>query len=368
MEGAAGMKKVLFVLADISDFWNSRAGLARAAQARGWRVFVAAPGALNDQRLPHEGFTGIELAPFSVMNAAKIIFDLRKILKIHRPDLLHAVTLKYACLAGLAAGRKPDKKIYTVAGLGFLFSPQGAALKFFIAPFLKYALRNAQIIAQNPDDEKILLEEKFAEGRRCHVIKGSGVDLSLFYPRENPETGPPVVLMPTRLLRDKGIEVFIRAARIARRENIEARFIIAGASGGGSPGAISESEMKELCADAEVEWLGHVDDMASLYARCAIVVYPSYYREGVPRALLEACAMGKAIVTTDHPGCREAVAHGVNGLLVPVKNAEATADAIQALLQDAAKREAMGKMGRQLAERAFDVNLIVKKTLEIYEA
>src|SRR5262249_29639990 len=126
-------------------------------------------------------------------------------------------------------------------------------------------------------------------------------------------------------------------------------------------------DMEKMTARGPVEWLGKVSDMPALYATAAIVVYPSWYREGIPKVLLEAASMGKAIVTTDHPGCREVVEHGENGFLVPVKDAPATADAIERLLKSSKLRREMGQQSRLLAEKEFDVNLIVRQTLNVYQ-
>jgi glycosyltransferase involved in cell wall biosynthesis len=178
----------------------------------------------------------------------------------------------------------------------------------------------------------------------------------------------PVVLLPTRLIREKGVIVFIEAARILKARGVNAKFQIAGGMEGHNPNKISKEEMETLTADGATEWLGRVTDMPALYASAALIAYPSYYREGVPKVLLESAAMGKAIITTDHPGCREAVADNDNGLLVPVKDAQATADAIETLLKDPVRRKEMGARSRERAEKEFDVRLIVDQTLKVYEA
>jgi glycosyltransferase involved in cell wall biosynthesis len=133
-----------------------------------------------------------------------------------------------------------------------------------------------------------------------------------------------------------------------------------------NPLAITKTEMERMVAGTPVEWIGRVDDMPGLYARATLIVYPSWYREGIPRVLLEAAACGKAIVTTDHPGCREAVIHNETGLLVPVKNAEATADAVEAILKNPDLRKKMESAGRALAEREFGIDKVVAQTMKIY--
>ncbi|MCD8525729.1 MAG: glycosyltransferase [Alphaproteobacteria bacterium] len=173
--------------------------------------------------------------------------------------------------------------------------------------------------------------------------------------------------MATRLLHDKGVAVFIEAARIMTEHGIKARFQIAGGEVTSNPLAISKEQMEAMVEGKPVEWLGKVDDMPALLAECAVFVYPSYYREGIPKVLLEAAASGKPIVTTDHPGCREAVEDGVNGFLVPVRNALKTAEATQKILEDGKLQKAMSKASRNRAEEEFNVAKIVTETLDVYK-
>lgn len=366
---------LLYVINHPDWFWSHRLPLALGARDAGYRVMVAMPGGASDQRLRDMGFTGFDLPEASgALGIFKTIFALRKLIVAQGPEIVHAITLKYAFMAGLAvrlAGRANVRAVHTVAGLGYLFSGEGLKpkiLRGLIGPFLKLALggKNMRVIFQNPDDLNIFVRRGFVRPERTALIRGSGVDTSVFTPREGAEEAPPIVLMPTRLVRDKGIWVFVEAAALLKAEGVNARFQIAGGVSRSNPLALTEAEMHDLCADAAAEWLGRVEDMPGLLSRAALVAYPSYYREGVPKVLLEAAAMGKAIVTTDHPGCREAVADGVNGLLFPVKDAWACAQAILALLDDPARRVAMGRAGRERAVTEFDAKLIVAQTLKVY--
>lgn len=374
-----GDRKLLYVINHIDWFWSHRLPLARAAQQRGWKVSVAVTGAGRDARLAGQGFQGLDLPPadqgFGPLAVLKIISAIHALIKHEKPDVVHAITLKYAFIAGLAARLSPDVKIvHTIAGLGYLFAGEGLKpkiLRLVVGPFLKCALKHprAQIIFQNPDDQDLMIKRGFVHASQCHLIRGSGIDLEAFpFTGEPEDAGLPVVLMPTRLVHDKGIAVFIEAAKILRTEGLEARFQIAGGVTRNNPLAISESEMKAMIEGSPVEWLGRIDDMPALFAASTLVCYPSYYGEGVPKVLLEAAASGRAIVTTDHPGCREAVKDGENGLLVPVKDARAAAAAVALLLRDAPLRRSMGKASRLRAEEHFDVRLIVNETLRVYDA
>lgn len=369
-------KKLLFIINHLDWFWSHRLPLAQGAQKAGWNVSVAVTGASKDQRLKEGGFRGLELPPseqgFGPLTLLSIIWGVHRLMAKEKPDLVHAITLKYAFITGLAGlFHKNVKLVHTIAGLGYLFSSaskQARILRFLIGPLLKLALKrkNTQIIFQNPDDQALLIKCGFVSEAQCHLIRGSGVNISQFEAVPEPDIQPPLIIMPTRLVRDKGISVFVEAARIIKARGLEARFQIAGGVTANNPLAISQSQMEQMVANGAAEWLGKISDMPKLFADCAFVVYPSYYREGIPKVLLEACATGRPIITTDHPGCREAVDHKGNGLLVPVKDAEATADAIEFLLKDPALRKAMGEKSRQKAEAEFDVDIIVAQTLSVY--
>ena len=366
-------KKILYIINHMDWFWSHRLPLARGAQQDGWSVYVAAPDAGWDRKLADQGFIGLELPssknPFGIF---KTIAAIAALLKQVKPDLMHAITLKYAFMSGLAARSYPEvKAVHTIAGLGYLFSGEGwrpHILRLIAGPLLRLSLKrkNTQIIFQNPDDENLMIRRGFVEAGQCHLIRGSGVDTAEFPFAEEPPYKTPLVIMPTRLVHEKGISVFVEAARILQNRGIDARFQIAGGLSENNPRAISETEINRMVADEAVQWLGKVKNMPDLLANCTLVVYPSWYGEGVPKVLLEAASSGRAIVTTDHPGCREAVRDGENGLLVPVKNAAATADAIEKLLQDPQRRKAMGLRGRARAEQEFDARIIVEKTLKIY--
>ncbi|MEZ5919079.1 MAG: glycosyltransferase family 4 protein [Alphaproteobacteria bacterium] len=373
--------KLLYIINHIDWFWSHRLPLAAGARDAGWDVVVCVEGASKDTKLTENDFTGRELPPadkgFAPFAVLAIIAAIHHLIKEERPVLLHAITLKYAFMAGLAARFHKDiRVVHTLAGLGYLFSGEGTKpkiLRALVGPFLKLALKhkNAQIIFQNPDDLEIMLSRGFVRKEQTYLIRGSGVDTEAFryVPEEeksSAENDTPIVVMPTRLVHDKGVAVFVEAARLLKKRGSKARFQIAGGLVTNNPLAISKEEMDKFCADGAVEWLGKVSDMPGLLARATLIVYPSYYREGIPKVLLESCATGRAIVTTDHPGCREAVTDGDNGLLVPVKDPQATAAAIEKLLADPQTRKAMGARSRARAEDEFDVRKIVKATLDVY--
>ncbi len=369
-------KKILYIIAEMEDFWSSRAPLARAMHEKGYDIHVSAPGAAVNIKLKAAGYFGHNLPPmgrkFSPIPAVKTILEIRELLQRLKPDLSHTITLKYSFLTGLAArGNNDTKFIFTIAGLGYLFSGQSKKAKIMLAalkPLLKTALRHpqARITFQNPDDREILTVGGFVNPDSTALIYGSGVDLQKFFPAPALAEQPPIVLMATRLIKDKGVQVFIDMAEILKKRGVSARFQVAGGTTDHNPLALSKTEMEKMVASTSTEWLGKISDMPDLYSRSTLIVYPSWYREGIPRVLLEAAASGKAIVTTDHPGCREAVADNDNGILVPVRDAEAAANAVEELLKNSTLRKKMEKRGRERAEKEFDSRLVVAQTLKIY--
>lgn len=368
--------KILYLF-DAVD-WTSRVPLVDAAHAQGHDVAI---GLIGDKRhetrnnLPYKRFS-IRKPPgrFSVFAVMGLIKNIQSTIQNDAPDMVHAVTLKYAFFTGIAL-RKNTKiqRIYTIAGLGYLFRSSGwkpKVIKTLLKPFLKMALRNSctTLIFQNPDDRIFLLREGLAESEKSFLIRGSGVDLERFKAAPPPDDACPLVLMPTRLVKEKGIDIFIQAAEILTKMGVKARFHIAGGETRHNPQAISKTEMDAMvnASNGAAEWLGRIDDMPELLSRSALIVYPSSYGEGVPRVLLEALAAGRPIVTTDHPGCKETVDEGQNGFLVPINDAGAVAKAIEKILSDKKLRHIMGVHSRKKAENEFAIEKIIAETLSVY--
>jgi glycosyltransferase involved in cell wall biosynthesis len=216
----------------------------------------------------------------------------------------------------------------------------------------------------------LFLRERLVSAEKSSVVPGSGVNLTRFdvgvaqpWPLEE---GRRVVLMAARLLRSKGVAEFAEAASLLRAKDANLRFVLLGGFDFGNAASVGAAELQQWVKRGDIVWINHLDDVRPLLARAEIVVLPSYYREGVPRSLLEACAMGKPVVTTDNTGCREAVEQGVNGLLVPPRDARALAEAIGALLADGEIRRRMGAAGRRRMEERFDERLIVEQAARAY--
>lgn len=367
--------RVLYLF-DHTDI-GSRLPLARAAQEQGYEVIIGLIGLKPENAKIPKDFKVLELpkpknkfSPFEILKTIKAI---RAAVKEHSADLLHVVTLKYSFLAGLAIlGAAPRAVIFTIAGLGFTFRSAGwkpKLLRIAISPLLKLALKgkNTWLVIQNADDRELLIKGGYVKDARAKLVVSSGVDTSRFKPTAEPQSDMPIALMVTRLVHEKGVHIFAKAAKALKEEGVQARFQIAGGITVHNPQAITQSEMETMVRESGVEWLGPVEDVPALLASSAVIVYPSYYGEGVPRVSLEAIAAGRPLITTDHTGCREPVIDGDNGILTPIKDVAATVNAMRKLLADKALREKMGTRARQIAEQHFDVNIINAQTLAVYE-
>lgn len=368
-------KKLLFVVNVDWFFLSHRLPIALRAKETGFEVHIATGVTDKLKLLKSYGFVVHPLAlvrsGVGAFNALKTILELRIIFKAVKPDVVHLVTIKPVLLGGLLARwLRVPALVSAVSGLGFVFTTNGRLarlLQCIVAKVYSFAFnhRNQVVIFQNPDDRDTLAVATGLSEAKVEIIRGSGVDLNLYKVTSEP-TGIPVVLFPARLLIDKGIFEFVCAARLLRAKGISARFVLVGMLDFANPSSISQAQLDDWLAKGVVESWGYRTDMPEVIANSNLVVLPSY-REGMPKVLLEAAASGRAVVTTDVPGCRDSIKPGVTGLLTPVRDAYSLALAIEKLLANPCQRMAMGLAGRQLAESEFDVRAVVDNHLAIYE-
>jgi len=256
------------------------------------------------------------------------------------------------------------------AGLGYLYvstTLRAQMARRLIELLLRWLLRYqaTRVIVQNPDDMQRLKNAGVCTAQSGVLIRGAGVDLTLYAPR--PElAGLPLVILVSRMLWDKGVGEFVAAAEQLRASKIAARFALVGETDRGNRRAVPTAQLQAWKDSGRVEWWGRQDDMPRIYADCHIVCLPTYYGEGIPKVLLEAAACGRPIVTTDVPGCREVVSHEDNGLIVPPRSADALAQALRRMIEDVELRRRMGKRGREIAEADFSVEKVVRETLAVY--
>lgn len=368
-------KKILFVVNAPEFFLSHRLPIALAAREAGYEVHVATAdgGAVRQIRrldLVHHtaAIARSGQNPFSEMRSVLSLYRLFRELK---PDLVHLITIKpvlYGGIAGRLAG--VSAVVAAVSGLGTVFLAQSMAARarrVLVSGLyrLAFSQKRLAVIFQNPDDRDGLLAIGALKLVQVRMIRGSGVNLANYAFVPEPE-GTLVVVMAARLLRDKGVYEFVEAARLLKSRGVEVVMRLIGAPDPGNPTSVEKSEVDSWAAEGVVELPGFRTDIARQYQAANIVCLPSY-REGLPKGLVEAAACGRAVVTTDVPGCRDAIEPEVTGVLVPVKNAPALADAIQMLVETPERRLRMGKAGRELAERAFSIDRIVEQHLAIYK-
>ncbi|HET6386338.1 MAG TPA: glycosyltransferase family 4 protein [Armatimonadota bacterium] len=373
------MPKILLVANTGWYLYNFRLPLARFLRERKIDVVMVSPWDAYVPRFQAEGFRWVEMRlDRRSMNPLRELMAMLFLIAIYRrerPSAVHHFTIKCVLYGTIAAKFSGTRAVVNaVTGLGHVFLDGG--WKTAIAqPLVRWLYRRTlsarrvrTVVFQNPDDLQVFVDAGLIIPERTVLIRSSGVDLKRFCPRPGlPDEPPaPVVLFASRLIVEKGIYEYVEAARLLKARGVEATFQIAGAPDPGNPTSISEQVCEQWRQEGVVDLLGHLDSMDDVIAQSTVVVLPSY-REGTPRILLEAAAMGKAIVTTDVPGCREAVEHEKNGLLVPVKNPAALADAIERLLADPHLRRTMGEVGRVKMVREFDDQDVARRTAAIYE-
>lgn len=356
-------------------FVTHRLPLARAARDAGYRVVIAARFGEHEASLRAEGFQlehiGLRRRARSPLHDLAALLELRRLYRRLRPTVVHHVALKPVVFGTLAAlGLRPLGVVNAVAGLGYTFSSsrlRARLIRLAMIPSLRFLLGRpaSVVIVQNDVDRETLERNGIADASAVVLIRGAGVDLGDFTPRpERP--GPPVVLFAGRLLREKGVGDFVEAARSLRRAGVDARFVLAGEPDEDNPGSLTAAQVAAWAAEGVVEHWGRRNDMPAVMAEASVVCLPSRYGEGVPKVLLEAAASGRPVVTTDWPGCRDAVRHGETGLLVAPGDVDALAGALRELLDDPERRRRFGAAARALAEREFDVRAVAARTLECY--
>ena len=368
------MKKLLFLDNSADFFLSHRSAVAVAAREAGYEVHVATPDSKSVQRIQELGFQyhliNMDRSGQNPLREILTLVDLFLLFRRTSPDIVHLVTIKPVLYGGLIARFLQVRCVVAaVSGLGTVFTANSFLARLrkgFISFLYRHAFRQNRlfVIFQNPDDRQLLLDSGALVFEQSRLIRGSGVDLESY--RYLPESdGVPVVVMAARLLRDKGVYEFLDAARILRSRNVKVRFKLIGAPDLENPSSVKPEHIERWKEEGIVELLGFSDQVAQHYADGHIVCLPSY-REGLPRGLIEAAACGRPVVTTDVPGCRDAIIPGQTGLLVPVMNAAALADAIQSLVESPALRQKMGVAGRAFAESEFSIQNVISQHLDIY--
>ena len=369
--------KLIIVVNELRFFLSHRLPIALAARDAGYEVHIASRSGtideveqLNQELLQFHPIS-FHRSSMRLWQELKTLRELHRLYKKIQPDIVHHVTIKPVLYGTLVARWVGGIQILNaISGLGYFFIAQGwkssirKTLLLWVYRAILYS-KKVWILFQNPDDQALFSEYKIIYPGHAFKIKGSGVDLQQFACSSIPKGRIKIVLV-ARMLWDKGVGDFVESATILTQQGLDADFLLVGSVDLGNPESISVEQLEEWNRSGVVKWLGERADIAQLLAESHIAVLPSY-REGLPKSLIEAAAVGRPIVTTDVPGCREVVKDGENGFLVPARDAKKLAVAIQKLINNPKLLTSMGKKSRLMAEQEFSIQQIVEQTLKLYE-
>lgn len=365
---------LLYVANDAQFFLSHRLGVAFAARSAGYDVQLVCPDGPRVQTAREYGF-GVNVVPFdrrSINPAAGLstIAVLAATYRRLRPAVVHHMTIKPVIYGGIAARMvRTPRVINEIPGLGYVFLASGArasVLRGLVEGAYRVALGNPRstTLFQNSDDARHFESRRLVAPGTFEIIGGSWIDVSDFAPTPLPE-GTPLVVFPSRMLYDKGVEEFVEAVRSLKERGVSARFALVGDTDPGNPAAIPREALRAWHKAGTIEWWGYRPDMPAVLREASVVCLPSY-REGSPRVLLEAACAGRPSVATDVAGCRDVVEHGKTGLLAPSRDSIALAHALEVLVRDPALRSEMGTRARQRFEARFWPERVASRTMQLY--
>lgn len=364
-------QKILFFITEDWFVCSHWLPLIEGARKSGLEVVVVTRTGSHVQKILQ---LGVRVIPFDISRRGSNLFRetvsilrLAQVYHKERPNIVHHVAMKPILYGSLVAHlMRVPHTVNWVAGMGWLFVSTGQRakiLRIIIQKALRVLLRGTTIIVENIDDRSIIANIVGAT-QDIHLVRGAGVDTELYCPAPEP-LGIPLVVLPARMLWDKGVGEFVGAARLLLKRGVKVRFALVGEPDTENPASVPQRQLDDWQNEGVVEWWGRREDMPQVLAQAHIVCLPSY-REGLPKALLEGASCGRPIVTTDVPGCREIVRDGYNGLLVEARNATALADALSKLLANSELRQQMGQNGRVCVLSEFSQERIVAQVLTLY--
>jgi glycosyltransferase involved in cell wall biosynthesis len=369
--------KIIFVVQSLDFLISHRLNICINARKNGFKVYIAAP--YSDklvEKIQALGFEFYELkfsrSGFNLLSELNLVLQLYKLFSLLKPDILHLITIKPYLYGGLVArALNVPAVVSAVSGLGIVFSSDRMkyrVLRIVLYPLYKlsFAHNNQKIIFQNKKDRDILLNWNVVKTSQVEMMRGSGVDLKKFKCTKEADDIP-VVVYAARLLIDKGVVVFVQAAEFLKKKGVSAEFLIVGDIDVHNDNSVSKEQLNQWKEGDSVKILGHRTDVNNIFSQANIVAFPSFYGEGLPKVLLEASASCRAIITTDHPGCRDAINPGETGLLVPIKDISALANSIEYLIENPVERKKIAKNGRLLAEKEFSDLKIADDHLKIFK-
>lgn len=368
-------KKVLLFTNDDWSFVNFRWDLACALQKLGYQVFVLAKSTTHQKKIEAAGFKFLSVSlERGRLNPWREGLTLWSVIKIYRqvaPDICHHFAIKPIIYGSIAAFFAKTKKIVnTITGLGSVFVGKEWKARIWKRGVLWvyraiFNRENAWTIVQNHDDYEYFVAQAISP-KRMRIILGSGVNLQQ-YPQQPLPSPPLVVAMVARLIKQKGIQDYVEAAKQVRQKKPEVRFVLVGDIDKQNPSAISDTELARWKEENHVEFLGHLNRVIDVWKQAHVAVLTTINREGLPKALLEAAALGRALIATDIPGNRELVRQGENGFLIPAQDPSALSSAILELAEDSALLECFAKAARSDVEQFFSSDVVNQQIVTLYQ-
>ena len=370
--------KILFIVNVDWFFLSHRLPIAIEAKRNGFEVHIATTitSLSNKKEILNNGFYLHKLEfdrnGKKFHKLVKVSFDIFHLLLNIKPDILHLVTIQPIIMGGIAAKILGSRRVvYAISGLGHAFLSEtilSSIRRFIIINLYRLALstNNRFVIFQNLSDFSLLSKVCSLSKSESIILPGSGVDLKKFTYSELPESSP-IILMASRLLISKGVKEFIGAAKILKKKGFKIKFQLVGKPDKANPLAISENEISEWVENGYIEYLGQRNDMHKIIPKSHILVLPSYYPEGLPKIVCEAAACGRAVITTNQPGCRDAIEEGRTGLLINARSSIELSEAIFSLVNNKNKLSLMSENARHRAEKLFNIIDIVGEHIKIYK-
>ncbi len=371
------MKKLLLIINNDKFFLSHRKPIALAAKEAGYDVTIVASSTGLESQIAELGLKYINLPMNTTGMNPKEEFKtynfLKKLYKTEKPDIIHQVGLKPILWGTIAARQCGIKNVVNaVSGTGFLFSPEkrNSLVSKGICKVLSLfsSKRNYKYIFQNTDDEREFYNAGIIKHEQVTFIKGSGVDLNDFkyVPETEKDNSKIKCVFTGRMVEDKGVKVIFEAAKILKEKySDKIEFWLCGDLDK-NPKALTKEEVEAECDGTYVKWLGFQKNIKDILAQCHIMIFPSFYMEGLPKSVIDAEAIGLPVITTDWVGCRDTVIDGQNGFLIPIKNSQILAEKIATLVDNPELRQNMGKAARKYAEENFSIENVIEKHMAVY--
>ncbi len=368
----------IIVLLSANTSWylyNFRLPLLKELLSRGYRVYALAPHDSYAEKLEGLGIEHVAinitrsgLNPFADM---ALFSQFLSIYRRFKPRIVQHFTVKPVIYGTLAAHMCGIPHVFNmVSGMGYVFTGTNIK-KFWVQKIVRLLYKSTlnfshHVFFQNQDDRDYFLRYNLVDAARTSIVSGTGVDTSKFRPAKKKKKGGITFIMAARMLWDKGVGEYVDAARTVKSKYPNSQFWMLGPVDMENPKAIKSEQLQSWNSEGVVQYLGMTDSIKTYLSEADVIVLPSYYREGIPLSLLEGAAMGMPIITTDSPGCREVVRKGQNGLLIPIRDPEALAGAMEKFTKNPALVSKMGRESRKLAIHKFDSRIVVKEILHYY--